>query len=289
MAGGSATEWAWANSRASNGSLIVLLAIADATDKEGKAEMSVAELARKARLSDRAVQLAARDLVALGELEVDARVADGNRNRYRMPMVDNGRTGEESAPVKNLHPEESAPVQTGHPEKPQVTTGEESAPVELFGDVLDLGSVVSGRKSKSRHSSPKPTRSEPDRPDVDRVCAHLADRLATWKTQRPTITQEWRDSARLMIDKDGISEQRIIAAIDWSQSGWWRTRIASMPKLREKFDVLREQAAEEQRKKSQPGQRPNPDDDYAAALQRIRARKEDPGGTRGNGHDRAAG
>jgi hypothetical protein len=52
-----------------------------------------------------------------------------------------------------------------------------------------------------------------------------------------------------MIDKDGISEQRIIAAIDWSQSNWWRTRIASMPKLREKFDVLREQATEEQEKK----------------------------------------
>ncbi|HEX4830297.1 MAG TPA: hypothetical protein VH478_04305 [Trebonia sp.] len=303
---GSATEWAWAKSQARNGALIVLLAIADEIDGKGTAEMSVAELARKTRLSDRAVQLATRDLAAGGELAIDARVADAARNRYRLPLLDHGRTGEESAPVKNLHPEESSPVRpvatvddhVSEPRKSQVTesepldhgrTGEESAPSEIR-DVLDLGSVVSGESQDQEHSSAKRPRRAPgpERPGVSRVCDHLADRLAEWKTQRPKVTQEWRDSARLMIDS-GISEQRIIAAIDWAQSGWWRTRIASMPKLREKFDVLREQAAEEQRKKTQPTQRANPDDEYAAAMQRIVKRKENANGTRGDSDNRPAG
>lgn len=243
MASG-ATEWAWQQSRAKNGSLIVLLAIADEAS-EGIAEMTMAQIAAKCRLSERGARDAVRELERLGELAVEPR--PGGRSRYALRMADPGRicppTPADSAPPANTAP---LPVS----EEPQVNDrGAESAPLEIR-DVLELGSVVSGTgRSRSKHSSAKPPRSEPDRPDVDRICDHLASRLAEWKTHRPAITQEWRQSARLMIDKDGISEQRIIAAIDWSQSNWWRTRIASMPKLREKFDVLREQATEEQEKK----------------------------------------
>jgi len=261
----SATEWAWANTRASNGSLIVLLAIADETDRKGKAEMSVAELARKARLSDRAVQLATPVLVSLGELAVDVRAADGGRNRYRLLLVDNGRTGEESAPVKYLHPEESAPLPTIIREKPQVRPGGEiSSPLNISND-LDLGSVVSGRRSKpSRRKQPE----QAARPDVERLCQHLADRIIANGCRPPSITQKWRDAARLLIDKDGMTEKQVHDAIDWStRDHFWHRNILSMPKLREQYDKLRLAAMAEREKSQQPRNSHQPtEDDYAALI-----------------------
>lgn len=279
--GAGAASQAWMNSRATNGPLLVLMAIAFEADEKGECVMSVAELARKARLSDRAVQNATPALVALGELEVDARVADAGRNRYRLTLPDHGRTGEESAPVKNLHPEESAPVQTGHSEKPQVRTGEKSAPVDNFSDALK-GSVVSGRRSRSREAP------APSRDDVERLCEHLASRIEANGSKRPVIGKKWRDAARRMLDIDGRTEDQVRAAIDWCQQNeFWHRNILSMPKLREQYDRLRLDWKAEQRKKAQPSPRGNPDDEYAAAMQRIKARKENANGTRGDGHDSA--
>ena len=242
MAAGAA-QWVWTNSRAANGSLLVLIAIAFEADEKGECVMSVAELARKARLSDRAVQNATPVLVELGELEVATRVADGNRNRYRLPMVDNGRTGEESAPVQNLHPEESAPVQTGHNEKQQVTTGEKSAPVDNSSDMFVVPTGRSLVKVKDVPAKPPRRRAADDRPDVDRLCEHLASRIEANGAKRPAITQKWRDAARRMIDIDGRTEDQIMRAINWCQDNeFWRANILSMPKLREKYEQLRLQA-----------------------------------------------
>lgn len=85
------------------------------------------------------------------------------------------------------------------------------------------------------------------RDDIERLCDHLADRIAEDGSKRPTIGKGWRDAARLMLDKDGRTEAEIHAAIDWCQShSFWRTNVLSMPKLREKFDQLRKVAASEQ-------------------------------------------
>jgi hypothetical protein len=84
---------------------------------------------------------------------------------------------------------------------------------------------------------------KPPRDDVERLCAHLADRIEGNGANRPNITQKWRDAARLMIDRDGRTEQQVHAAIDWCQdSEFWRTNILSMPTLREQYDRLRLQA-----------------------------------------------
>ena len=106
----SATEWAWANTRASNGSLIVLLAIADQCGDNREVVMTVAQLAAKARLSERAVQDATRDLARLGELSA-TRVKGGKA--YRMLLVD-----------RDIEPAESAPPETVD----HITEGAESAP-----------------------------------------------------------------------------------------------------------------------------------------------------------------
>jgi hypothetical protein len=68
---------------------------------------------------------------------------------------------------------------------------------------------------------------EPRRDDVERLCERLADHVETNTGRRPTITKGWRDSARLLIDRDKCQADE-----------FWRSNILSMPKLREKFDQL---------------------------------------------------
>lgn len=79
--------------------------------------------------------------------------------------------------------------------------------------------------------------------DVQRLCAHLADRIEANGVKRPAVTEKWRDAARLMLDRDGRTEEQVHAAIDWCQSDeFWRSNILSMPTLRKQYDRLRMQA-----------------------------------------------
>jgi len=81
---------------------------------------------------------------------------------------------------------------------------------------------------------------EEPRTDVERVCVHLADRIESNGSKRPTITAKWRDSARLLMDRDGRTEDQVHTAIDWCQDDeFWRANILSMPTLRAKYDQLR--------------------------------------------------
>lgn len=78
------------------------------------------------------------------------------------------------------------------------------------------------------------------RPEIDRLCQLLADRIAANGTRRPNITKKWRDAARLLMDKDGYTEEQVAWIINWCQADeFWRTNILSMPKLREKFNQLK--------------------------------------------------
>jgi hypothetical protein len=87
------------------------------------------------------------------------------------------------------------------------------------------------------------TLAEPPRDDVERICEHLADRVESNGTKRPAITARWRTEARLMLDRDGRTEQEIHGAIDWCQADeFWRANILSLPKLRDQYDQLRLQA-----------------------------------------------
>lgn len=78
------------------------------------------------------------------------------------------------------------------------------------------------------------------RQDVERLCTRLADRIEGNGAKRPNITKAWRDATRLLLDKDGHTEQQVGWLIDWCQRDeFWRSNILSMPKFREKFDQLR--------------------------------------------------
>jgi len=77
------TAWVWEYSWSRHSARLVLLAIADCGEV---ATITVAELVQKTLISERAVQIAVRDLVALGELAVEYSGA-GNRYRVLMPHM----------------------------------------------------------------------------------------------------------------------------------------------------------------------------------------------------------
>jgi hypothetical protein len=108
------------------------------------------------------------------------------------------------------------------------------------------------RRWREAHGKKKPRSKpgdEPLREDVERLCAHLADRMEAKGSKRPSVTKTWRDETRLMLTSDGRTEEQVKRAIDWCQdSPFWHSKVMSMPKLREKYDQLRLEAAEQERK-----------------------------------------
>lgn len=101
-------------------------------------------------------------------------------------------------------------------------------------------------------SREEPQPSQPQRDDVQRLCQHLADRIEGNGAKRPTVGKRWRDAARLMIDRDGRTEDQISRAIDWCQDDdFWHSNILSMPKLREQYDRLQLKAKAQKREPAQ--------------------------------------
>jgi hypothetical protein len=89
----------------------------------------------------------------------------------------------------------------------------------------------------------RPPTVEPVRLDVEQACTLLADLIEANGSRRPTITQQWRDECRRMIDRDDIPLEDVLGAIRWSQADqFWRANVLSMPKLRKQYDTLRLQA-----------------------------------------------
>jgi hypothetical protein len=78
------------------------------------------------------------------------------------------------------------------------------------------------------------------RPEVERLCVRLADRIEANGSKRPTVGASWRDAARLMLDRDDRTVEQVEYLIDWCQADeFWRSNILSMPTLRKQFDRLR--------------------------------------------------
>ncbi|MGK3107922.1 hypothetical protein [Streptomyces sp. WAC05858] len=119
------------------------------------------------------------------------------------------------------------------------------------------------------------TSSPPDAParhDVERVCKHLATAIEKGGSKRPRITAKWRTDVRLLIDKDEITPDQALAAIDWAHANdFWQAHILSPAKLRAKYDTLRRQALAEQRKRPPQGPQTAPrtmtDEEKKRALQ----------------------
>src|SRR5512142_442821 len=95
------TQRIWAEAKAEGSALTVLLAIGDYANAQGEAWPSVGSLAQKVRMSERAVQRLAGELIRLGDLRVEFGTGRGNRNRYVVTVGGGERvTDEEAAEAK---------------------------------------------------------------------------------------------------------------------------------------------------------------------------------------------
>lgn len=82
--------------------------------------------------------------------------------------------------------------------------------------------------------------------------ADLCQSTAT-NGKRPTITKAWRDAARRLIDIDGRSVDDIERIARWAQADdFWVSNVRSLPKLREKFETLTQQAQRPTRQQQRP-------------------------------------
>jgi hypothetical protein len=253
---GNVSNWVWQHSRAVNASLIVLLAIAHEASEDGEAEMAAADLAAKCRLGERTVQTAVKELVAAGELDARHGGGRGRRTGYRLTMVNPA----DPAGFETVNPADPAPIPASNPadpagftETPQILNPADPAGFtghrrrsrrNPAGSAPFTASDVFKRSTGSEEVQVKEASAKPPRLDAERLCQHLADRIEGNGSKRPVVTKRWLDAARLMLDNDGRTEQQIMTAIDWCQKHeFWRVNIMSMPKLREKYDALRLEAA----------------------------------------------
>lgn len=95
------------------------------------------------------------------------------------------------------------------------------------------------RKEEAKASSSSVT-APPTRPEVEKLCRHLADRMIGNGFKPPTIGKKWLDAARLLLDADKRDFDEAMELIDWCQdSTFWRSNIKSMTKFRDQYDTLR--------------------------------------------------
>jgi hypothetical protein len=103
---------------------------------------------------------------------------------------------------------------------------------------------VSNAVSNSTPTRPVPTYNKtsalPRRDDIETICDLLATRVEGNGVKRPTVTDAWRQQARLLIDTDGYPLTEIIRVINWCQDDvtFWAGNIQAMPKFRKQFGQL---------------------------------------------------
>jgi hypothetical protein len=250
-------EWVWNNSSARDGQLLVLLAIADNANHEGdNAFPSIAELSRKSRLSQRGVRYALRGLEEAGCIVTSAQTGPGGCNRYRVVMD----PASIAAPPADIAGGQI--LQGGN----MAQQGGQSATagVSQIAPVTVLEPTTNPKDSSSPIAG---AIDDPIREDVERVCQHLADRIVANGSKRPQITETWRKQARLLMDKDGRTEEQVHNAIDWCQNDqFWRANVMSMPTLRSQYDRLRLAAQRDKKQSTDDGK-------FDRAMQRVQQQR----------------
>lgn len=121
--------------------------------------------------------------------------------------------------------------------------GDKSISSATASPAADAAPEAASAKKPGRPKKPKA-----DRPDVDALCARLAGLMDERGCRTPTITDRWRDAARLLLDNDRINGKPIrfekaMEVLEWSQvDSFWQNNIHSMPTFRAQFDKLRGKA-----------------------------------------------
>lgn len=246
----------------------LLIGLANHADSRGRGAYAGQKLlAGYARKSDRSVRndldvLLERGIIRRGDQSLAGHIpADCRPVVYDLAMERKQTSGRKQTSAR----QQASAATSDRLTEPQASDQEErggSGSTVPAGSELPAGST---EQRERKQASDKPTTNQNQdsptesprrrdlnegREDVMQLCVHLADRIERNTGERPTIGKNWLDAARLMLDNDKRRPDQIHRAIDWCQDdAFWYSRILSMPKLREKYITLREQA--EGRRKQQ--------------------------------------
>jgi len=124
----------WQSSRHRSGNRLVMLAIADHADDEGKAWPGIPLLARKARLSERHIRRCLNELLMSGELEILAEPAPSGGKWYQIRL--------------DLLAPDNVSIET--------SASDDRTPVSKIGDAHDRGSSSSYIRESSNEPSVQP-------------------------------------------------------------------------------------------------------------------------------------
>lgn len=103
-----ATSWVWNHSQAEGTARLVLLAIADAANREGeRAWISAKTIGEMCRVTSRTAQRKIAELVAIGELEKTGSRGERQANVYRLPKMKDG--GREVVPENDRYDTSDVP------------------------------------------------------------------------------------------------------------------------------------------------------------------------------------
>lgn len=169
------------------------------------------------------------------------------------------------------------PPTSGNDGHASSTTGAVTEPGVSPHRDLSEGSPPEGKGREGSSSSDtapprsdKPKPPEPHRDDVEAVCTRLRDLIVANGSKEPTITQEWRRQARLMIDNDKRDLSKALNLIEWCQKdSFWQGNVLSMPKFRQQYDQLALKAREEWRKRGEQSVTCDPDKNPWAGMKFV--------------------
>lgn len=251
----------------------VLLALADRADDFGLCWPGLDNLVFKTELGRSTVKRARRALIENGWIAQRHRDQNGKSttNAYRL-NIEKLTKAQRKIPQDQQSKEMAELFEEGGQSEPQPKgggpewTGEGGQSGPLRGARVDPNtSVHTSLHTSIQETSPvssKPGDGSPSteiaiietREDVEQACTLLADLIEGNGSKRPRISDEWRRSARLLMDKDGRSLEQVLTAIRWCQNDdFWRGNILSMPALRKQYDKLRLAAIRERSQKQAGG------------------------------------
>lgn len=215
---------------------LVLVGLANHAGPDGRgARPRQATLAEYVGVSTRTVRTKLRLLEDLGLIrEGDQRTVahlDANRRPVVWDLDTTQVRGAEDTSAQRLG------GSTGTPGRKMATAWAED------GDTLGGNSLPT---EPSMNLSTEPSRNRVDdsdaapvREDVEAVCRIVADHVERVTDDRPRIGAQWRQQARLMLDRDGRTLEDVQAVMAWvSASSFWAANILSVPKLRAKWPTL---------------------------------------------------
>lgn len=138
----------------------------------------------------------------------------------------------------------TAPWDATQQQLPAGGVGAENPPPPRGADSPGVGAEMPQQEREEQLKERTPSSSENGRSDVNSLCTLLADLIEGNGSRRPTVNKSWKDSARLMLDRDERSHEEAERLIRWCQANdFWRSTILSMPKFRAKYDTLRLQSS----------------------------------------------